>query len=1503
MKILVEVRKVMFIIPTREHQETLVTSGDLNIKLEMFEQGDINEIWEYQQGMIKTKRSKEATESVHVGMSLNISLLNFQIFYCDFVALIKNPWKKVPKRHILMPLKLIMNYFDFNPVTKLNDQLKFYSAKRIEGGGESLIFKVTLSDIDVLSRIAAYQMKLLADSSSPQTLEAAKDPQNSGSPEITNIIDSKISVPVAGNVGLSDSKKDDLTVQGQLVPFEPQLPNKMTINGFKIKGVQLFLINDDEKIFVPVLDFVISEIKLHMVQTISDMQLDVNLGMGVEYYNPQVSKWEPFVEKSLFFVNVNTNSRNGINTTHIFFRLDESDPNDESVFNINLSVQALAVLMNCLDTFGRWNEKRAEEEKRIKAITDPTTKDELITHVVNLEEIEFEEGAPPSTTLPTVTPKDIKDLAPGVIQGVSGEEATEAILAEEEDKVDYVSPYRIKNLTGYPLSAEEYVNRTDFGQDIVRVDGQTRLSKKSKFTKERLGTVYNLANEESLNLKLETASKFKKNEGEQKFVLEEQNNDAKVMVNVLHDQYKIKPIYDLPLDQRYSKRKRLDGDHKILNEFSLICDNSIDDKKKTLTISSPVLLENKIDIGVTFKVFKKSGVVDIQLEPEDLKPVPFDLVACNYQIQCKDTITNVNSLQRFTNKEDGYSEKIKLGESFYVLARVKRDPEIFQRIIVVLLPIIKLKNCLPFALDYSLEQTGRASKANTLMPQTYVQTYFFDPSQPISIRVRFQGFEYSAPVVLVDKQRDCDVEEIILKDPQGCDSSIKVTRLSNSENLFTYYLYAAAVLINETPLEFEPVYSKESGNSDGKPVAGTKPLATPYEPFNKNVMILNSIDTNLKLQLANSFIDEHYPGYKASKQSGRLPLKALDALAYNCDIESKTNPADTRSFELGVYITLLYVDKEQNLYTKIVQISPRNIFYNCTQHEVEIKQADTEAIQTILPNQRAPYWWHSSTKDRKIQVRIVDANSKWSNKLDAKILGSVPMCILRNEASPMGFYYEVKMDSAVEFTYFKEIAPSDPYIAFKNESRVFEVEAWQKGTEKELVQQVHHGEEISFAWVVPDSKQQSKIVIFKFTSKGAPDVLKEFDISKVNFHERLQIGDKFIDIGETLRKTTKLVTIRDVTNLKQEESAEKIQDNLPPTHQLILDINIKGLGISLISPYENTRIEPLYIFLGGIETLYSVTDYHTLLHFKLKYMNIDNNTTPLSPFPVFVTPSFHKKALHDDYYIITFKMVKRNESKPELQLYDELVLDIQPITIGLDDIALGIVLDVVGTVQKTVAAKPHVSYQHKYFYINNDEGPFALTKAELNKYKETRVEWLIKEPAVSQTWIYVREFKLSVFEVTVSFRTRAQKAKNELLVFGTIFKSLGVAVLNIDEANIKVRGVKFEHVFESVDSLKSKLVQHYKDNLIKQGLKVVGAIDILASPANLFSNIGTGVVDFFEKPIEGFAKGPLDVAKGFGLGTTSLVKNVSKGVLNSASKFTGAVSSGVSALSMVDYSI
>jgi vacuolar protein sorting-associated protein 13A/C len=59
----------------------------------------------------------------------------------------------------------------------------------------------------------------------------------------------------------------------------------------------------------------------------------------------------------------------------------------------------------------------------------------------------------------------------------------------------------------------------------------------------------------------------------------------------------------------------------------------------------------------------------------------------------------------------------------------------------------------------------------------------------------------------------------------------------------------------------------------------------------------------------------------------------------------------------------------------------------------------------------------------------------------------------------------------------------------------------------------------------------------------------------------------------------------------------------------------------------------------------------------------------------------------------------------------------------------------------------------------------------------------------------------------------------------------------------------------------------------KNFFNLLGSSNILGNPTNFVNHMGTGVQDFFYKPIEGMMKGPLEGGKGILEGSESLLKN------------------------------
>lgn len=108
-----------------------------------------------------------------------------------------------------------------------------------------------------------------------------------------------------------------------------------------------------------------------------------------------------------------------------------------------------------------------------------------------------------------------------------------------------------------------------------------------------------------------------------------------------------------------------------------------------------------------------------------------------------------------------------------------------------------------------------------------------------------------------------------------------------------------------------------------------------------------------------------------------------------------------------------------------------------------------------------------------------------------------------------------------------------------------------------------------------------------------------------------------------------------------------------------------------------------------------------------------------------------------------------------------------------------------------------------------------------------------------------------------------------------------------------INSLYISNIFGTSNEIVYLLQSHYIDRMKKNIFTLIGSSNILGSPVNFVSHLGTGVQDFFYKPIEGMVKGPLDAGKGFLEGTGSLLKNTVQGTFGSASKLLSSVSKGL----------
>jgi hypothetical protein len=107
---------------------------------------------------------------------------------------------------------------------------------------------------------------------------------------------------------------------------------------------------------------------------------------------------------------------------------------------------------------------------------------------------------------------------------------------------------------------------------------------------------------------------------------------------------------------------------------------------------------------------------------------------------------------------------------------------------------------------------------------------------------------------------------------------------------------------------------------------------------------------------------------------------------------------------------------------------------------------------------------------------------------------------------------------------------------------------------------------------------------------------------------------------------------------------------------------------------------------------------------------------------------------------------------------------------------------------------------------------------------------------------FFASLELSPIKLVISFRstvTRTSAMSSRSAMLRELF------AVDLDKVDILLNALILENVLEDTAGLLSKVIQHYKQNIISQAPKVVGSVGALGNPTVLLSSIGAGVKDFF----------------------------------------------------------
>lgn len=120
-----------------------------------------------------------------------------------------------------------------------------------------------------------------------------------------------------------------------------------------------------------------------------------------------------------------------------------------------------------------------------------------------------------------------------------------------------------------------------------------------------------------------------------------------------------------------------------------------------------------------------------------------------------------------------------------------------------------------------------------------------------------------------------------------------------------------------------------------------------------------------------------------------------------------------------------------------------------------------------------------------------------------------------------------------------------------------------------------------------------------------------------------------------------------------------------------------------------------------------------------------------------------------------------------------------------------------------------------------------------------------------------------------------------------------MALGNVNDAPVRLNALVIENVRLSLPVLQERLTLHYSQEFFGQLYRVLGSADFLGNPIGLFTNVSSGVADFFIQPYDSIMmNGNKDLGIGIARGAGSLAKKTVFGLTDSMAKFTGSIGKG-----------
>ena len=975
---------------------------------------------------------------------------------------------------------------------------------------------------------------------------------------------------------------------------------------------------------------------------------------------------------------------------------------------------------------------------------------------------------------------------------------------------------------------------------------------------------------------------------------------------------------------------------KELSKYSYIVSRvTLDDKKKSIFLYSPLCFKNKTEYIINIKIESPPlpPKTDIKLAPQEILPIPHEYMSGNILIKIGEKTTRRIKLIDFMSANELKKEMEFQGR--YVLLYYSSTEEDSPYRIIHIKPYYVLRNLLPFDIFYSMQLSKKEnfSEYKKLPKNEKTNCNYVSFQEDLIMKIKFLDFETPSPSTLYNTKKEQTSLIIKFQDKDKQEVDILCTIIKKGK--ITVILHPNSILLNHASEELSFYYGKRKNKEkENKEIPGKISYRGLSEKKGNIFLLKNDIDKiHLKFQ---NYISETFSIDAIGTETIiKCKYSKINDLIYNIKDDKKKNNKNEdelkkKYVEFVMQNKIFLLAKDLDLYCNIIEFAPRYIIYNKLKTKLILSDKNNNEMLILQPGQREAFYFFGKGETNDIYMTIHEKNEEWeySYPFTLENQNLITIQLLNTHKTKRKFInISSKLFNISTLLTFSEAKINNARVRIDNYSSSISMKIYQQGYQNSELFLDPCSKSI-FAW---PSQKSKKILRFNFgfgELSKSPIMIShqtQYEILPENLVIIKKDGQKktkkypheeIINIynnyyfGQTVRISIStdgekfLIKIFDVDNNPQKKESRKIEE-------MEFQAEINKLGLSIISDNTYTtchgkkfssynRIELCYITLENIQFYYDTEKTEekntSKIQFKFNYFEIDNQISPFTNFPIVIIPNYEygmTKENSPDFFNIVYS--SENNLKENIYKILELKFLIQSFYLNLESNLVSGILNLVKNI--TLNLKTSLTEIHPLFLSEEENAKNHIIISTNYSFPPwyTSVEEVDSDDNKN---VFICYLETSPIDIIFSFISENKdKIFNELLMNNPVLRKFTTLFSNIEKTNLALNKDIRYNISGKTDLIFSSILDTYSQYALLQIMKVGVNIEILGSPVNLVKGFGTGVKDFFQKPVEGIINGPLEGIKGVYTGTKSLVKNTIGGTLNSVSKITSGFSKEILMLS------